>query len=160
MTPAQDAFEAHDHAGCSGDVLAMADRMVVERNLRLTPVRRRVLEILLEGHRALGAYEVLERLAAEGFGNQPPVAYRALEFLVGEGLVHRVRRLNAFAACMRPGSPHVPVFLICRSCRGVAEAEATSVRDALEAVAAGRGFAIERSNVEALGLCPACREPA
>ena len=59
-----------------------------------------VLEILLESHRAMGAYEVLERLAAEGFGKQPPVAYRALDFLVEHGLALRVRRLNAYAACL------------------------------------------------------------
>lgn len=156
----QDAFGDHDHAHCAGDVLARADRMAVERKLRLTPVRRRVLEILLEGHRALGAYEVLERLAAEGFGNQPPVAYRALEFLVEEGFAHRVRRLNAFAACMHPGKAHAPVFLICRSCQAVAEADAAPVRMAMDAAADAQGFAIERSNVEALGLCPACREAA
>lgn len=89
---------------------------------RLTPVRRRALEILLEAHRALGAYEVLERLRADGFGGQPPVAYRALEFLAAMGLVHRIRRLNAFAACMRPGEAHQALFLICRRCEALAEA--------------------------------------
>ena len=92
------------------------------KGVRLTPVRRRVLEILLEEHRALGAYDVLQRLAAEGFGNQPPVAYRALDFLVEQGLAHRIRRLNAFTACMHPGEAHAPAFLICRACDAVAEA--------------------------------------
>lgn len=129
--------------------------------VRLTPVRRRVLEILLEAHRALGAYEVLQRLAAEGFGNQPPVAYRALEFLVENGLAHRIRRLNAFMACRHPGEDHSPAFLICRVCDAVAEAPAAPVRAALDRAAAGMGFTIERSNVEALGLCPTCQgEPA
>ena len=120
--------------------------------------RRRVLEILLEDHRALGAYDVLQRLVAEGFGNQPPVAYRALDFLVENGLAHRIRRLNAFAACMHPGEAHAPVFLICRACNHVAEAPAATVRAALDQAAAAMGFAVERSNIEALGLCPACQE--
>jgi Fur family transcriptional regulator, zinc uptake regulator len=67
---------------------------------------------------------VLRRLAAEGFGNQPPVAYRALEFLVEHGLAHRIQRLNAFTACMHPGEAHAPAFLICRTCSTVAEADA------------------------------------
>jgi Fur family zinc uptake transcriptional regulator len=108
----------------------------------------------------MGAYEVLERLAGDGFAKQPPVAYRALEFLVENGLAHRIRRLNAFAACMSPGEAHSPVFLICRDCGQVAEAEGGAVAVALKAAAASVDFAIERSNVEALGLCPACQEAA
>ncbi|MFT7059460.1 MAG: Fur family zinc uptake transcriptional regulator [Pseudorhodobacter sp.] len=151
-----DAFAQHDHSHCTGDGLAQAEALLAARKQRLTPVRRRTLEILLEEHRALGAYDVLQRLAADGFGNQPPVAYRALEFLVEQGLAHRIQRLNAFTACMHPGEAHAPVFLICRGCNGVAETAAVAVRAALEQSATALGFVVERSNVEALGLCPAC----
>lgn len=154
------AFASHDHADCAGQTLARAEAEAARLGLRLTPVRKRVLQILLEAHRAMGAYEVLDRLSAEGFGNQPPVAYRALEFLVEAGLAHRVQRLNAFAACMHPGEAHAPVFLICRRCDAVAEASAAPVRAALDTVAAGLGFAVERASFEALGLCPACRASA
>ncbi|WP_112309179.1 transcriptional repressor [Pseudogemmobacter bohemicus] len=154
------AFSRHDHAHCAQDVLERADGLVAQSGARLTPVRRRVLEILLEEHRAMGAYDVLKRLAAEGYGNQPPVAYRALEFLVEQGLAHRIRRLNAFAACMHPGEAHAPAFLICRNCNIVAEAPAAAVRKALDAAADMLGFLVERSTVEALGLCPACRDQA
>lgn len=124
----------------------------------MTPVRRRTLEILLEAHRAMGAYEVLDRLAEDGFGRQPPVAYRALEFLVEHGLAHRLQRLNAFAACLHPGEDHAPVFLICRECDRVAETSAPTVRDELHGAAGGLGFTIERATIEALGLCPVCAE--
>jgi Fur family zinc uptake transcriptional regulator len=153
------AFAAHDHAGCAAHVLAAADRTAADRGLRLTPVRRKVLEILLEEHRALGAYAVLDRLAAAGFGNQPPVAYRALDFLVEHGFAHRVQRLNAFAACMAPGRDHAPVFLICEGCGVVAEGDGRAVRAALDDAAQGAGFAVTRSTVEAVGLCPACQGP-
>ncbi|TGD44861.1 transcriptional repressor [Pseudotabrizicola sediminis] len=154
------AFAAHDHAHCAADVLARAEALTTASGARLTPVRRRVLEILLENHKAMGAYDVLQRLAADGYGNQPPVAYRALEFLVDHGLAHRIRRLNAFAACMHPGEEHAPAFLICRACDAVAEAPAAPVRAALDSAAAALGFVIERSNVEALGLCPSCQDAA
>ena len=153
-------FHAHDHAHCTGDVMARAEAITAANGARLTPVRRRVLEILLEAHRAMGAYDVLQRLAAEGFGNQPPVAYRALEFLEEHGLAHRIRRLNAFAACMHPGEAHAPAFLICRACDRVAEAPAEPIRAALSAAAAVVGFTVEGSNIEAVGLCPACAEAA
>ena len=120
------AFATHDHAHCAADALARAEAITAANGARLTPVRRRVLEILLEEHKALGAYDVLARLATEGFGNQPPVAYRALEFLVEQGLAHRIQRLNAFTACVHPGKDHAPAFLICRTCHMVAEAEMTA----------------------------------
>jgi Fur family transcriptional regulator, zinc uptake regulator len=154
------AFARHDHGPCSAEALLRAEAVVAAKGVRLTPVRRRTLEILLEGHRAMGAYDVLERLAADGFGNQPPVAYRALEFLIDQGLAHRIQRLNAFAACMHTGEPHAPAFLICRACNHVAEAAAAPVAAVLAASAAETGFTIERSTIEALGLCPACQGAA
>ncbi|PQO22169.1 Fur family transcriptional regulator [Rhodobacteraceae bacterium WD3A24] len=154
------AFTEHDHAGCAGAVLARAEALAQARGARLTPVRRRTLEILLEAHRALGAYEVLDRLAANGFGRQPPVAYRALGFLVEQGLAHRVRRLGGFAACMHPGEAHAPVFLICHACGTVAETPGDPVRAALDATAAEGGFAVERASIEATGVCPGCRSGA
>lgn len=154
------AFQRHDHSHCTDGVLAEADALSEREGVRLTPVRRRALEILLGSHRAMGAYEVLERLAEDGFGNQPPVAYRALEFLVDHGFAHRIRRLNAFAACMCPGTRHRPAFFICHACNAVAEAPADAVAQAMDAAAAAIGFAVERMNIEALGLCPACQEIA
>ena len=154
--PNHPAFATHDHAHCSSDRMAQAESHLAAKGQRLTPVRRRTLEILLEDHRAMGAYDVLNRLAAEGFGNQPPVAYRALEFLTDQGLAHRIRRLNAFTACMHPGESHAPAFLICRTCNSVAETSAAPVLAALTQAATAIGFEIERSNIEALGLCPAC----
>lgn len=150
------AFQPHDHGHCSSTALDAAQARLARQGARLTPVRRRTLEILLESHRAMGAYEVLDRLAAEGFGRQPPVAYRALEFLVSHGLAHRLQRLNAFAACLHPGHDHNPAFLICRSCDRVAEAEAAPVRAVLSDVAAAAGFRVERATIEALGLCASC----
>ncbi|OCX61070.1 Fur family transcriptional regulator [Thioclava sp. SK-1] len=154
------AFSSHDHTLCSGHALALAEEMAQERNLRLTPVRRRALEILLEAHRAIGAYEVLERLSEEGFGKQPPVAYRALDFLVDHGFAHRIRRLNAFVACGHPGEDHAPIFLICRDCNAVAEAEGGPVRNALDAAGAAVGFVVERASIEAVGQCPSCASVA
>jgi Fur family transcriptional regulator, zinc uptake regulator len=151
------AFANHDHAHCATDVLGRADALATLRGVRLTPVRRRVLEILLERHQAMGAYDVLQRLATDGYSNQPPVAYRALEFLVENGLVHRIQRLNAYVACMHPGEAHAPAFLICSTCNAVAEAPAEAARKGLDGAAKGLGFRVDRVTIEALGLCPACQ---
>ncbi|WP_340107408.1 Fur family transcriptional regulator [Pikeienuella sp. HZG-20] len=151
------AMQAHDHAACVRRALAEAGAAAAATGANFTPVRRRALEILLESHVALGAYDLLRRLDAEGFGAQPPVAYRALDFLVANGFAHRIERLNAFVACMRPGEGHAPAFMICRKCRAVAETEARPAQTALGRNARELGFEIERTVVEAEGLCPTCQ---
>lgn len=149
------AFDRHDHGTCVVQAIAAAEAACAERGERLTPLRRRTLEILLESHAALGAYDVLARLEAEGFGSKPPVAYRALSFLVENGFAHRIEGLSAYVACARPGAAHDPSFLVCRSCRRVAE---EAIAAPLAPEAAAEGFVVERTVVEAQGLCPACRE--
>ena len=153
-------FEKHDHAHCVDDALAVAEQRCASEGLRLTPVRRKVLELLLQEHRALGAYAILDLLREAGFGSQPPVAYRALDFLVENGFVHKIERLNAFVACTHPSHGHTPAFMICRVCDTVAEAHVTSENAALTAEASAAGFQIEKTVVEAEGVCPSCIDGA
>lgn len=153
-------FEQHDHDACVSDALAVADKFCASNKLQLTPVRRRVLEIMLSEHRAMGAYDILAQLAAEGMGSQPPVVYRALEFLVANGFAHKIEKLNAYIACSQPGSKHSPAFMICRACGAVVEAEASPRAGTLGDAARQIGFAIETAVIEAEGLCPGCRSEA
>ena len=150
-------FEKHDHTACMAGALDAAESACAAQGLRLTKGRRRVLEILLQEHRAMGAYDILGLMADEGYGAQPPVVYRALDFLVGNGFAHKIERLNAYIACSHPGDDHAPVFLICRDCGVVAET-GMSLRNSLGAAAERVGFTIETTVIEAEGLCPACRE--
>ncbi len=150
-------FAKHDHDDCVQTALARADMHCANAGLRLTPVRRRSLEILLAEHRALGAYDLLAHLSAEGLGAQPPVAYRALDFLVRAGFAHKIEALNAYIACAHLGVNHTPAFLICRSCRSVAETDTAPAQGRLGDAAKAAGFTIERTVVEAEGLCPACQ---
>ena len=153
-------FAQHDHSTCMNDALAAADARCDEDGLRFTPVRRKVLEILLQDHRALGAYAILDKLREDGFGSQPPIAYRALDFLVANGLAHKIERLNAFIACADTNHAHTPAFMICRLCDNVAEAQSSSGSWALDDAARTTGFRIERTVVEAEGICPACVDKA
>ncbi len=151
-------FEKHNHARCVGQALAQAEKRSAREGLRLTPVRRKVLELLLQEHRALGAYAILDLLRDAGFGSQPPVAYRALDFLSEHGFVHKIERLNAFVACAHPGQSHSPAFMICRLCDAVAETQSAAAKGALGDAARAAGFQIEKTVVEAEGICPACVE--
>lgn len=149
-------FNSHDHAHCIHETMQNAEDHCRTHKLRFTPVRRRVLELLLADHRAMGAYDILEVLRDEGLGAQPPVAYRALDFLVQNGLAHRIERLNAYAACAHLGKTHAPAFLICRECQLIAEADGESLSHPLSSAARDAGFVIERIAVELEGLCPSC----
>lgn len=151
-------FTDHDHNACIASNLALAEARCRENGAQLTKGRRRVLEILLQQHRALGAYDILEQLRDNGLGAQPPTAYRALEFLVAQGLAHKIEHLNAFIACDCPGEDHAPAFLICRACSNVAEAHSDSTRDFIDETAKQAGFQAETTVVEFFGLCPNCRD--
>jgi len=108
----------------------------------------------------MGAYEVLERLSDEGLGSKPPLAYRALNFLVSNGFAHRIERLNAFIACSHLGARHAPAFLICKVCNAVAEAHLYATAGRLGDAADAAGFKIERVVIEAEGICPNCQAQA
>lgn len=151
-------FEQHDHTACVSETLANAEAHCAQNGLRLTPVRRRTLEILLAEHRAMGAYDVLALLAKDGVGHHPPVAYRALDFLVKVGFAHKIEALNAYFACVHLGQDHAPAFLICRKCQAVAETETGLYGGRLGDAARAAGFEIERTVIEAEGLCPSCQD--
>ena len=151
------AFTPHDHKRCIAQALAKADDYCQAHKLRFTPVRRGTLGILLESHCAMGAYEVLQRLNEEGLGSKPPMAYRALGFLVDIGFAHRIEKLNAYIACSQPGESHAAAFLICSDCGVVAESPVNTHSGKLAQTARQSGFHIEHTIMEAEGQCPQCQ---
>lgn len=138
------------------DLLDRADALCRERGARLTAQRRQVLAIVWEARRPLGAYEILDALRAIVPGAAPPTVYRALEFLVGQGLVHRLETLHAFVGCAHPEEPHAGQFLICRTCGAVHELEDPLVSRSVQAAADATGFRAERPVVEISGRCARC----
>jgi len=154
------AFASHDHNDCVSRVLDTAEALCKDRKVRLTPIRRQTLEILISEHKAMGAYDILAALSANGQPAHPPVAYRALDFLVTHGLAHKIERLAAYVACAHPGEGHRPAFLICRACQLVAEAHVPNNEGALGTAAKALGFQIEETVIEAEGLCPGCQKAA
>tara|TARA_B000000532_G_scaffold147117_1_gene118231 strand:+ start:648 stop:1082 length:435 start_codon:yes stop_codon:yes gene_type:complete len=133
-----------------------AEQYCQENGLNFTPVRRKVLEILLKKNTAIGAYEILDLLREAGFKNQPPVAYRALDFLVQNGFAHKIEQLNSFIGCTHPGKDHSPAFMICRNCDSVSEEEALIRNFSVSQIASKAGFTVEKAVIEARGLCHSC----
>jgi Fur family zinc uptake transcriptional regulator len=140
--------------------LARAEALCQERGVRLTELRRRVLEILWNSSVPLGAYAILDVLRDDGRPGAPPTVYRALDFLLEQGLIHRLASLNGFTGCRQPNSRHGGQFLICRDCGQVNELSNPTIEQLLGAEAAARDFEVLTQNVEVLGRCPDCRRGA
>ncbi len=137
-------------------LLDQASQQCQQRGARFTPIRRRVLEMIAETPGSLKAYDLLDRLAAEHAAARPPTVYRALEFLIDQGLVHRIESLNAYVACPCPEHAHGFQLLICRLCGRVEELHLDDVNAQLSRRARDLGFRVERQTIELLGHCEAC----
>lgn len=150
-------YRPHNHQHCVSQALADATAICRQQNARLTPIRERVLELIWQSHKPLGAYDILGMLGAEGHNAAPPTVYRALDFLLQHGLVHRISSLNSFIGCTQAGEHHRGMFLICRQCRNVLELAAPEVAQAVESAAESEAFLPEDITLEIAGLCPRCQ---
>lgn len=150
----------HDHQSCISDALAHAETVCQSRNKRLTENRRAVLELLLNSHCALGAYEILRRFDWGGRTRAPVQVYRALDFLESMGLVHRVASSNAYVACYRLAERHGAVLFVCKACGVVMEREELKLGSMMDKLAQQSGFTIHSRLLEAVGYCPNCVEEA
>ena len=148
----------HDHETCVETALAAAASICLKRGARLTPLRRRVLELIWRGHAPVGAYDLLRALAATQRSAAPPTVYRALDFLLAHGLVHRIESRNAFVGCAHPQQAHGGQFLICADCGVAAEVHDPRVDAAIGRRAAELGFAVRHKTVEVQGLCAPCQD--
>jgi Fur family zinc uptake transcriptional regulator len=135
--------------------LALAERVCARKGLSLTETRRRVLELLLESDGPTKAYDLLAALRPGGASARPPTVYRALDFLVGAGLAHKVEALNAYTACIHGEESGTAELFICEACGRVDERH-----DPHPVLSAPDGFNLRRSVIEHYGLCADCRDAA
>jgi len=148
--------DSHDHGSCISHALEVAEELCADRGQRLTVLRRRVLELVWRRHEPVRAYDLLDRLRADQRNAAPPTVYRALDFLLANGLVHRIESLNAYVGCGKPRSPHAGQFLICERCSTVAELAESEISRIVTRTARSSGFTVSRQTIEVIGLCPEC----
>lgn len=141
------------------DILRCADRLCKERAVKLTQQRRLVLELVCAAERPLSAYDLLDLMRAKLNNPAPPTVYRALDFLVEQGLVHKLETLHAFVSCTHPEyPPHASQFLICVDCGEVNELENEKIAQSLRCVEKEAGFESKRRVVELIGSCAHCAQ--
>lgn len=151
------AAPGHDHSVCVSRALADAEAHCRAHGLQLTATRRRVLEIICQGHEPAKAYDILDQLGRAGRRAAPPTVYRSLEFLLDARLIHRIDSLNAYVACIHPTRQHSAQLLVCSSCEQVAEIDDPQIQAVLDRGASRHGFQVDSQTVEIHGRCPCCR---
>jgi len=139
--------------------VAAAEHRLAGQGERMTPPRRRVLELLLQAGEAVKAYDLMARYGHDGVAAKPPTVYRALEFLETQGLAHRIASISAYVACSVGDRVHAAAFLICDCC-GATQEVTPPEGEALKRAAQAAGYVIERTTIEGHGRCPACRVAA
>lgn len=145
----------HDAAG----FVAAVERACSERGLRLTEIRARVLGLVADAGKPIKAYDLLDKVReGEGAGAAaPPTVYRALDFLLANGFIHKLESVNAFVACHHPNAAqHSAPFLICDGCHKAVELEDEHVVATLDAQARALGFSPQTQTLEVHGLCAEC----
>ena len=141
--------------------LARAGEICDTAGESLTPLRRKVLELLIDAGGPAKAYDLLDGLKSDaGATAKPPTVYRALDFLTRLGLAHRVESLNAFVACDVGACARTTIFLICSTCGRTEESDAGHALVDVSEAATRAGFSIAHAMIEARGLCATCRAPA
>ena len=132
----------HNHENCVSDALAVAEKLCADNSVRLTELRRKVLELVWSSHQPLGAYEILEMLQEERGRVAPPTVYRALDFLLAHKLIHRIESLNAYVGCASPNHLNGGQFLICTKCGTTAELDDDDLSRTIDYRAEQLGFQV------------------
>ena len=148
---------SHDHQRCVKSALVDAEKTCKAAGLKLTKIRRQVLELVWNSHAPIKAYEILEHLQKNNPRAVPPTVYRALDFLQDAGLIHRIESLNAFIGCGDPNEPHSGQFLICSTCGAAAELNEPQITMLINSHASQLGFQAVQPLIEIRGLCPRCQ---
>jgi Fur family zinc uptake transcriptional regulator len=146
------------HASCLSHALEQAENRCQALGAKLTPLRRRVLELIWANHQAVKAYELIDRLSTEDHSVKPPTVYRSLDFLLEQGLIHRIDSLNAFVGCTHPHEPHDVRLLICTHCDQITELTDPALDTALALALSATRFQPSRAHLEIHGLCAHCQE--
>ncbi|ORU91568.1 MAG: hypothetical protein A6F70_00365 [Cycloclasticus sp. symbiont of Bathymodiolus heckerae] len=148
--------QPHNHQHCMTQALQSAEKICTDKGVRLTAIRKRILELICSSHKAIGAYELLDLFRKEDMKAKPVTIYRALDFLMEAGLVHKIESLNAFIGCLQAETQHQSVILICDNCKNAFELDASSVYKTIFAMSKEKQFTPTTLTIELHGLCDSC----
>lgn len=150
---------SHDHKACIKTALDRAENLCNKKGTRLTRLRKKILELIWQNHAPLGAYELMDMLEAVSDRERvaPPTVYRSLDFLLENGLIHKVHSKNAFIGCSNPNQVHSDALFICAECGYTDEVRSATIQQAINLSASQNRFSVQTQILEVLGLCERCR---
>lgn len=128
-----------------------------EHGASLTPIRRHILRLLRRQSGGVKAYDLLEQMKAEHPGATPPTVYRALDFLIDQGLAHKIGRTNQFIACNQQAHDDAGLFLVCPRCGQVTELHDHEASAALKRSLARAGHILVGPEIEISAICRRCQ---
>ena len=146
------AHHVHDAAA----YVRAVEQACAARGIRLTPLRAQVLALVAAAGKPIKAYDLLDRMKQGSASTAPPSVYRALEFLLAQGFIHRLESINAFIGCHHPQVRHSVPFLICDGCQDAIELEDVRIAEMLDGQARSLGFQPRAQTLEVHGLCASC----
>jgi Fur family zinc uptake transcriptional regulator len=146
-----------NHTHCAGTALEHAEQVCLARGARLTPIRKAVLAEIWSGHEATKAYDLISRLSTTDNLIKPPTIYRALEFLLAHGLIHRIESLNAFIGCDHPEIAHQAILMICDTCGTINEQSSEALNQLIAQISDQEQFKTTRQSIELHGICRRCQ---
>jgi Fur family zinc uptake transcriptional regulator len=145
------------HVHDAKDYLRAVEQACASRSLRLTPLRAQVLGLVAAAGKPVKAYDLLDLMKSESGSTAPPTVYRALDFLLEQGFIHRLASVNAFVSCHHPQVRHSVPFLICDKCQNAIELEDERIVELLDTQAKALGFTPRAQTLEVHGLCASCQ---
>jgi Fur family zinc uptake transcriptional regulator len=146
----------HHHVHDAQAFVDAVKAVCAQRGLRLTPIRVQVLGLIAAHRKPIKAYDLLEQMKAEVGANAPPTVYRALDFLLEHGFIHKLSSINAYVACHHPTIEHSVPFLICDTCQSAIELEDECIAEDLRLKAEALGFHPRAQVLEVHGQCGQC----
>ena len=149
-------LHCEDHQVCIDSAMHEAESICREKGLRFTELRREVLRLIWISHVPAKAYDILEKLKGKAWSAQPPTVYRALDFLLETGLVHKLDSINAYIGCSHPRKQNECYFLICTDCNEAKEYSSPELSNAMELTLNKNSFRPRKVTLEVLGQCGEC----
>lgn len=154
------AFSQHNHHHCQTSAVEQARSLCEKEGVRFTKLREQVFALIWQSHKPITAYQLLDQIKDSDFSATPPTVYRTLDFLLEQGLIHRINSLNAFIGCCHPGDRHTGTFIICEECEQAEEVDNHDIRAAIKTVSDEHHFEMKRYVTEIYGVCPQCQSAA
>jgi Fur family zinc uptake transcriptional regulator len=147
-----------DHHSCIDEAIESADKIIYEKGLRFTDLRKQVFKLIWESHKPVKAYDLLEKIKKNDTSAKPPTIYRTLDFLLKNGLIHRLNSQNSFIGCSHPHKHEDCYFLICEKCHEISECCNNDLNLAIAKTVGLTNFTPANITLEIEGICKECAE--